>query len=488
VADILIIEDERPLRVSIARMFERSGHAVSQAADIAEARTAMQSASPDVLIIDNHLPDGLGIELTAQTRAEGFGGVIVVITAEGTIENAVAAMRSGADDFLQKPIKLEELPVKVERWLEQRRVRRRLELYERMERSRDAATPLLGKSPAWQSTLKLADRLASVPLQDPSEAEGITLPTILLTGETGVGKGVLARYIHHKATKGAASAPFVHVNCSTLPPTLVEAELFGHERGAFTDARQSRAGLFEMAEGGTIFLDEISETPLELQAKLLLVVEQGRYRRVGATKDRTVRVRVVAASNADLAQRVNQGAFRRDLFYRLNSFTLRIPALRERSGDAVVIAEDILDRLTRRYGRPPLRISDAARAEIDAYSWPGNVRELINTLQRVAMLCDAGVVESEHLALESGEPAPAPAPAALRPPLDQHGLPIFDFSRGTVKAEEVEKSLIMQALRQTSGNVSRAATLIGLTRASMRYRMDQYGLSDAQAAREVAHT
>jgi DNA-binding NtrC family response regulator len=286
----------------------------------------------------------------------------------------------------------------------------------------------------------------------------------------------------------------VHVNCSALPPTLVEAELFGHERGAFTDARQARTGLFEMADGGTIFLDEISETPLELQAKLLLVVEQGRYRRVGATRDRTVKVRVIAASNADLAQRAGQGTFRRDLFYRLNSFTVRIPALRERSGDAVVIAEEMLGRLTRRYGRPPVRLSDAAKAELDAYAWPGNIRELINTLQRVAMLCDTGVIEPEHLGLEpegeaSEDAKSASAGAAAPAPLDQNGLPVFDFSRGVVKAEEVEKSLIVQALKQTGGNVSRAAGLIGLTRASMRYRMDQYGLTDPHShpAKEVAH-
>ncbi len=208
-------------------------------------------------------------------------------------------------------------------------------------------------------------------------------------------------------------------------------------------------------------------------------------------KDRTVRVRVIAASNADLAQRASQGTFRRDLFYRLNSFTVRIPALRERSGDAVVIAQDMLDRLTRRYGRPSLRLSEASQAEIDSYPWPGNVRELINTLQRVAMLCDTGVVEPEHLALEAEQPAEAPRRAeAPVTSLDQNGLPLFDFTRGVIKAEEVEKTLITQALKQTGGNVSRAATLIGLTRASMRYRMDQYGLTDnnTSSPKEVAHT
>jgi DNA-binding NtrC family response regulator len=503
VADILLIEDEKPLRLSLSRMLERGGHTVTQGECLADARAALQAATPDLVIFDNRLPDGLGIDMLRQLRADGFDGVVVVITAEGTIENAVAAMRHGADDFLQKPLKLEELPVKVDRWLEQRKVRRRLELYERMERRRDADTPVLGRSPAWLSTLRLADRLAKVPLQDPSEAEGITLPTMLLTGETGVGKGVLARYIHQKATEGVAGgahAPFVHVNCSALPPTLVEAELFGHERGAFTDARQARAGLFEMADGGTIFLDEISETPLELQSKLLLVVEQGRYRRVGATKDRTVRVRVVAASNADLVKSVEKGVFRRDLFYRLNSFTVHIPALRERSGDAVTIAEAMLDRLARRYGRPAPRLSDDARAAIDSYNWPGNVRELINTMQRVAMLCDGDHVSAEMLALEPArrpEPIPAstngvhaPMEAFHHPSatLDANGLPIFDFSRGNVKAEEIERSLIVQALRHTSGNVSRAATLIGLTRASMRYRMEQYGLGDHTAQRELSHT
>jgi DNA-binding NtrC family response regulator len=322
-----------------------------------------------------------------------------------------------------------------------------------------------------------------------------------------VGKGVLARYIHQRAceharkqgAKEAADAPFVHVNCSALPATLVEGELFGHEKGAFTDASEARPGLFEMADGGTIFLDEVSETPLEFQAKLLTVLEHGVYRRVGGTKERRVRVRVIAASNQNLEERVKAGAFRRDLLYRLNAFTVRIAPLRERGRDAVLIAEVMLERLGRRYGRPNQALSETARGAIMSHDWPGNVRELVNAAQRAVMLSDDSEIEPEDLGLtdmntdmltathssyapsthdRSGFVAEsrAHATASAAPVASPRADITFDFERGIHKAAEVEKELIMQALRFTKGNVSRAAKLIGMQRSSMRYRIDRYGL------------
>lgn len=470
-----------------------SAHEVVECASIADASKSLADGEFDLIITDVNLGDGNGVEFIRKARAEGFDGIAVVVTAFGTIETAVHAMKQGADDFLQKPLKMEELPLQAEKWLQQRKVARRLRLYERLEQSREESRSVVGESRAWLDALKLADRLATIPLAPGAvgtgQEPGAALPTVLLLGETGVGKGVLARYIHQQAVaadrarrNGEAdprdNPPFVHVNCSALPATLVEAELFGHEKGAFTDAREAKPGLFEMADGGTIFLDEISEMPLELQAKLLVVVEQGRYRRVGGTKDKTVRARVIAASNLDLEQRAAEGKFRRDLLYRLNAFTIRIPALRERERDAVLIAEATLAGFAKRYGREPMRLSPDAQEAILRHRWPGNVRELVNAMQRVSMLCDGEVVHAAELGLGA-------APAAVAADGIETVPSLARLATGDLpKAEELERELVMEALRKAHGNVSRAARLIGLTRAGMRYRVEQFGLADF--VREVA--
>lgn len=487
-ARILLIEDETALRIPMAKMLRRGtrpsvSHTVTECATIGEAANAMAAGEFDLIITDANLPDGNGIEFVQRVRAEGYEGTAVVVTAFGTIETAVAAMKQGADDFLQKPLKMEELPLQTEKWLQQRKVARRLRLYERLEQSRDDGKSIVGTSPAWTECLRLADRLATMPLPDDSASEesGTALPTVLLLGETGVGKGVLARYLHQRAVaaekarrNGSADPndhpPFVHVNCSALPATLVESELFGHERGAFTDAREARPGLFEMAEGGTIFLDEISEMPPELQTKLLVVVEQGRYRRIGGARDKRVRARVIAASNQDLAQRAADGRFRRDLLYRLNAFTITIPPLRERAGDAVLIAEAALANFARRYGREAPRLSECARAAIASCRWPGNVRELVNAMQRVSMLFDGDTVDAEDLGL---------APELSRDEIAAEVPSLARLATGELpKAEDLERELVMEALRKSHGNVSRAARLIGLTRAGMRYRVEQFGLAE----------
>ncbi len=326
-ASILIVEDEENLRYTIRQSLTRDGHAVREASTLADALSLIEGNAFDLVLTDIILGRDSGLELIPRLREGGYDGALVVMTAMGSVETAVKAMRDGADDYLQKPLSLEELSIQVRRWLERQRLARRVHLYQRMEEARADAEECLGESDVWRETLSLAERLAMVPLG--TDADG-PLPSILLNGETGVGKGVMARYIHDCARKAGVHAPdtdppLVHINCSALPPTLVEGELFGHEKGAFTDAREARPGLFEMADGGTIFLDEVTEMPLDLQAKLLLVVEQGTFRRVGGTRERTVRARVVAASNQDLDRCVEDGRFRRDLLYRLNTFTITIP-------------------------------------------------------------------------------------------------------------------------------------------------------------------
>ena len=495
-ARILTVEDEQNLRFSICQTLARGGHEVAESDSVSGAWEASRGTDFDAVITDVNLGSENGIELVGRLRDDGFEGPIIVMTAYGTIESAVAAMKRGADDYLQKPLSLEELSLLVERLLENRKIKRQLSLYKRMERSREEATGIIGDSALWQQTLKLAERIAMAPVPSKSGgkggASGGALPSVLLLGETGTGKGVLARYIHQCVLRHSGQrledAPFVHVNCSALPPSLVESELFGHERGAFTDAKSHRVGLFEMAEGGTIFLDEIGDMPLDLQAKILTVIEEGVFRRVGGSRDKFVRARVIAATNQPLEERVDQGKFRRDLLYRLNALTIRIPPLRDRNGDAALIASAMLDRFGKEYGRAPgpqggraLLLSEAARHALVRHPWPGNVRELINMCQRAAMLCEGPEVLPEDLGLapEPSLPLPPPSLSAYSSPATTNGRPaplVFDFEHGIHRAEEVERELIIQALRQTQGNVSRAAKLVGMQRSSFRYRIDRYGL------------
>jgi two-component system response regulator AtoC len=517
VARILTVEDEPNLRFSIRQTLKRAGHEVAEAESVTEAWQQIQASDFDAILTDVNLGEENGIDLVKRLRGDGFEGAIVVMTAFATIQNAVTAMKLGADDYLQKPLSLEELTILIERLLENRRVRKRLNLYQRMESTRTASRGPVGDSPVWKETLRLAERLSTAPVSRNGSGNGN--PTILILGETGTGKGLLANYIHQHALKHegkkAEDAPFVHVNCSALPPTLVESELFGHEKGAFTDAKAARAGLFEMAEGGTIFLDEIGDMPLDLQAKILTVVEEGIYRRVGGGRDKTVRCRIITATNQPLEERVEQGKFRRDLLYRLNALTIRIPPLRDRADDCVAIAQAMLERFAKDFGRGMMRLGEDAKQSLRRHVWPGNVRELINVVQRVAMLNERPEVTAADLALPAaprvratalpaagspvpappapvpGSPAPAVAPAAGNGSFavshsDRNGHahaagngPLtFDFDAGVHKAEDVEKELIVQSLRRTHGNVSKAAKLIGMQRSSFRYRIERYGLQE----------
>lgn len=506
-ARILVIEDEDNLRLSISRTLGKlrdavsgSAHQVVAVADLTEARQQLEGGEFDVVLTDMNLGPGQnGLDLVRELRRDGFEGVVVTMTAFSSIENAVQAMSEGADDYLQKPLSLQELGLLLEKWLEHRRLQRRARLYERLEKNKADALEIVGKSPAWLAAVRTADRLAGVPLPElhthraGSAPDPIaqSLPCILLTGDTGVGKGVMARYLHGKAVRlgtSAPGAPFVHVNASALPAALIEGELFGHERGAFTDAREARPGLFEMADGGTIFLDEIGDMPLDLQAKLLLAVEHGSFRRVGGTRERRVRVRVIAASNQDLSERARLGAFRRDLLYRLNAFSIRLPTLRERTDDVLLLADAALDRLSRRAGNPGksnARFSDAARAALLAHDWPGNVRELINAVQRAVMLSDGDEIGPDDLGLAPASdesfyvvpPDPmADALVSSETSTVEGPGPRFDFERGPHTAAEIERLLIIQALRYAKGNVSRAARLIGMQRSSVRHRIERYGL------------
>jgi len=467
---ILVVEDEEALRFSLREGLEMFGHEADAAAGLREAHERIAATRYDLVLTDLNLIGESGLDLIKALREDGFEGGIIVMTAFGSIDSAVKAIRLGADEYVQKPLILDELSIVVDRTIERCAEHRKLRAFQRLETHRVESCDSIGESEAWTQTLERTERLAMATI---NIGDG-ELPSVLVTGETGAGKGVIAERIHAVAQQAAGSAgPFVHINCAALPSNLIESELFGHEKGAFTDASEQREGLFEAAEGGTIFLDEIGEMPIELQPKLLLVVERGVFRRVGASNDRTVRCRVVAATNQDLAKRCEEGRFRSDLMYRLSTFTVELPPLRARAGDAARIASVTLQRFGARVGRPGLRLSEEAAAAVDAHHWPGNVRELINVMQRAAVLSDTDEIDTAALGLAPGSaPAVSGAPGAIRKPDEIR----FDFSGDPIKAEELEYQLIIQVLRYTKGNITQAAKLIGMNRTSFRYRIERAGL------------
>ena len=486
-ATILLIEDEESLRYAIGAALERAGFCVATTDNIKKATAIFNSESIQAVVTDVNLHGADdGMVFAKSLRADSFEGPIILMTGYGSIEAAVEAMKSGVDDYLQKPIILEELVMQVRRLLEARQLKRRVRLYERLDSAQAIDREILGSSEIWQRTMSLATRLAQVPIPeklDVQSAQG--LPAILLLGETGTGKGMLARYIHDRATllgSNADNAPFVHVNCTALPPSLVEAELFGHEKGAFTDAGTSREGLFEMAHSGTIFLDEIGDMPLELQAKILTVVEEGRFRRVGGSKERQIKTRLITATNIDLEDRVEEGKFRRDLFYRLNTFTINIPPLRDRKGDALDIAQEVLKRFGRSSHRPDVYFTAEAKDAIEAYAWPGNVRELVNLLQRTVILAESDAIGPQDLgigsfAAVSAADAGYTGDGACTESASSPSSLVFDFDAQELSAAHVERELIKQALLYTGGNVSKAARLINMQRSSLRYRIERFELA-----------
>lgn len=464
-AVVLLVEDDQDLRYSVASTLRREGYDALEAESVREGLEVYASQHVDLIITDLRMPGDGGLTLIKSVREEGYTGGVLVMTSDDSVATAVEAMKLGADEYLLKPISVAELSLVVKRSLERGKRDARLRLHERMASqpsAEDAGGPV-GEHPAWKEAVSMVHRLAQLPLPDPGEGPQ-ALPTVLLIGETGAGKGVLARELHHAADPSGQS-PFVHVNCAALPANLIEAELFGHERGAFTDAKEAREGLFEMAADGTIFLDEIGELPLELQSKLLLVLEAATLRRVGGTRERRVRARVIAATNQELPARVQDKSFRSDLYYRLNTFTVAIPPLRERGEDAVALARSALERFGKHFGRGALMLSDEAEALIRMHDWPGNARELVNAMQHAALLGKTRVIEPSDLPV-GREASSQDAGADLR----------FNFQRGPCTLEAVERELVEQALRHTNGNVTAAARLLEMQRSSIRNRIDRYGL------------
>lgn len=464
-AGILIIEDEAILAIELRRYLEAAGHEVRVAGRGDEALEAARKDSPDLVLLDLRLPDASGLEVLAQLRAQDSELPVILMTAYGSVRDAVEAMRRGAYDYMQKPLDLDEVSLLIDRVLA--RQRRDWELRYLRDRSRVLPTGIIGEDTRMLAIFEQVGRLAGAKLA-PGER-----PAILLTGETGTGKGMLAHAVHELLGGG----PFVEVNCSAMPAALVEAELFGHERGTFTDAKTSRPGLFEAATGGAVFLDEIGELEPAIQAKFLKVIEEKRARRLGAIRDRALDVQVIAATNRDLQADVDSGRFRADLLHRLRVLTFEIPPLRERPGDIVLLARHFCEQLGIQYRRERCRLAPDAEAALLAYPWPGNVRELHNVLERAVLLGAGELLTASDLpglAVSAASSGADPALLAAASDAPDPATPVR-LPEGGIELESVERELLRQALERADGNRTRAAALLGLSRHTLRYRMEKFG-------------
>lgn len=446
--EILIVEDEGLLRKQLTVQMERLGMEVTGTGTLAGARQLISELSFDFALIDVNLPDGRGTDLLRENAFSPNTGV-VVMTASGEVTGAVEAMRLGALDYLIKPFDPLELPLVINR------VRRSKQSSRADEHRRDEEAGFFFGSALVDLETQLQRILAADRrMQGP-------LPPVLIQGETGTGKTTIARWLHQQGPRAAAQ--LVEVNCSALPESLAESELFGHERGAFTDARAARLGLFEAASGGTLFLDELPSLSMALQAKVLTVIEDHRIRRVGGNKVITTDVRLIAATNRDLRQLTAQGAFREDLFHRLDLYRISLTPLRERGQDILKLAELLIARLCHQHRLPVKEISPAGRQRLLAYAWPGNVRELAHELERAIVF-----EESDELVFEGLQ-----TPIDTSKPVDSTGWlnPGFQFPSEGFSLESAIGSLIQRALKQSSNNVSAAARLLGVSRDYLRYRI-----------------
>jgi len=463
---IFLVEDEPVLARSIAEFLVAAGEHVESFGDAESALAAAQASPPDAIVADLQLPGMGGLQLLSEVARMDPAIVRIAMTAHASVQSAVLAMRGGCYEYLEKPLDLQQLHRVVSRALAQRRASIELAWLRGGRTGVDSGPAVLGESSAIASVRKQIEALARA---------GSQAPPVLLAGETGVGKGLVARAIH--ALRMGADAAWIEVNCAALPGTLAEAELFGYERSAFTDAKHAKPSLFEAASGGTIFLDEVGELPLELQAKLLKVVESRTVRRLGAIRERPISASILAASNVDLPAAVAAGRFRSDLYHRLAAFTIVVPPLRDRGEDAVLLARHFLAELAARHHRSVQGLSPQAEARIAGAAWPGNVRELRFALERALLLAppEATQLSADHL---SAGPLPTPAPdTRVGATLAVDGAAIsVQLPESGVEFAILERAILSAALRQAEGNVVAAARLLHMRRDAMRYRLRKHGI------------
>jgi DNA-binding NtrC family response regulator len=447
---ILVVDDEDLIRSSLRQRLEAGGNRVLEAGTGAQALAAVEDGV-DLVLLDFRLPDADGLGLLKRIRAADPDTLVILMTAYASVESAVEAMREGAYDYVQKPFDLEEVALLVERALETTRLRREVRALRARQSEPYSFDRIVGEAPAMRELKALLGKIAASPAS-----------TVLLTGESGTGKDLAARCVHYGSDR--AAGPFMHITCSAVPEALLESELFGHERGAFTDARQQKKGLLELADRGTVYLDEVGEMAPALQAKLLRFLEEKAFKRVGGVTDIRVDVRVIAATNLDLEKAVAEGRFRPDLYYRLRVLPVHLPPLRERREDVPLLVKFMVDGFNREFRKGVRGVSSQGMERLAAHGWPGNVRELKNAVERAMLLSEREVLGPEDFAWLG--PGPEITGSFRLPP---QGI---DFAA-------LERDLVTQALERSGGNQTQAAALLGMSRDQIRYRIEKFDLERA---------
>ncbi|MGD2109765.1 MAG: sigma-54 dependent transcriptional regulator [Phycisphaerae bacterium] len=449
---VLIIEDEKLIRWSLRQKFESRGYQVTEVETGNDALEALNSGSYDLIMLDYKLPDTTGLEVLRKLRETDSDVVVIMMTAYSSIESAVDAIKLGAYDYLTKPFSMDDVLRTADKALETTKLRREVRELRRHIHHEYGIDRIIGQA---QCMLDLYDVINRVAKSGAS--------TVFLRGDSGTGKDLVARVIHYNSDR--APRPFMNITCTALSETLLESELFGHEKGAFTDAKTTKKGLFELADGGTIFLDEVGDMPLRLQAKLLRFLEEHTFRRVGGTQELSVDVRVIAATNRDVERLIEDGAFRSDLLFRLNVIPIFLPQLRDREDDLRLLAQHFVMQFSKEFRKPITDISDEVFEKLYSYAWPGNVRELRNVIERAVLLCKGERIGAEDIVVGPTEQAQAATSVTgiVLPP-------------GGIDLRELENNLIRQALQRTKNNQTQAAKLLNLSRDAFRYRLEKLGM------------
>jgi two-component system, NtrC family, response regulator AtoC len=457
---VLVVDDDSAIRYTLSEALRGWGYEPFDAGTLAAAMEMFDAEQPLAVLQDINLPDGSGLDALLEYKKRQPQSIVIMITGDVHLDNTIAALRGGAYDFISKPIRLGELQVTIRNGIETGKLRREVRQLRRQQGQQFSFDQIIGKSPAMAETIALASKVAA------SEAS-----SVLLLGESGTGKDLVAKAIHYGSSR--TDQPFIAINCAAIPATLIESELYGHEKGAFTDARARKEGLFEQAQGGTLFLDEIGELELGLQAKLLRVLEEGAFRRVGGLKDLPLNVRVIAASNRNLKVESEAGRFRLDLYYRLSVIQIDLPPLRERGDDVLLLASFYIahfnERLRKRIQGMRREVEDVFRR----YHWPGNVRELRNVIERVMILEDSDSITADWLPrdLIRGERTDSSMPIVDASQRADTPAPSFRLPDEGIDLQQVELLLVRQAMERCGGNQIRAADLLGISRDQLRYRL-----------------
>lgn len=453
---VLVVDDEKLIRWSLEHQLSSWEYNVDTAENVAETYNKLKENLPDLVLLDIKLPDGNGIEILERIKNISDDIAVIMITAEGTVETAVQAMKLGAYDYISKPFNMAELQQLIQKALDAAEMKKSLDYYRAdkiVDLTRDQ---LIGESEEFSKVQEIISKVAASPVD-----------IILILGESGTGKNVVARTIHNYSER--ADRPFVTIECTTIPENLLESELFGHEKGSFTNAHATKKGLFELANSGTAFIDEIGDLPLSMQAKLLRVVDEKRFKRVGGVTEMDIDVRIIAATNMNLERAVTEKKFRRDLYYRLNIVPICLPPLRNRGNDILILANLFLKKYVQQFGKDFKSINSKARDILLDYSWPGNVRELRNAIERAVLLENGEEIMADHLMLKQ---------AYFGPP-EKEDEEIDISPNNTLTIDEVEIKMITNALKQSRGNQTRAARILGISRDVLRYRIKKYNIEKA---------